>query len=455
MDTYESLKQRADVFCLSIEIVLVTWLFSGTEAVYAFPMFATAVLCYFFYTISKGKTHSALDCSLNCALAVLIVVCAIQIANPSAEQVVCERYSYLKKLDYITWLPSSIAAEYYRGNALSSFVDISSAICVFIVSLSIFKNRKYTLFILYWFVLNATAMAIVGCLQKALKTPIIYNWHYINADFFGSFPLSNAAGAFLNLAVACAVFIVLFRIKSVPIKILNTSFGIICAALLSYAIYKTESNASIALNILFWMGTLLAVLIKLSVILSRKTSNLFVSISWVLICGFFVFALPSKTEFLKLQSDMKNLVEKRFLAESASSRITFYELSFELIKERPLFGYGGNSCQYLLSSELQKKRNLTQASLGTSIEHAHSDIIEYVLDYGALGGLAILTILAFWFNAFISSKPDLSRLILLIGIIVCILHSTIDMHLHIPSTMIALAIIMAMSVSNRARKTQR
>ena len=426
---------------------MITWLFSGTRSEYLFPMFAVSLICYFCYWASKGG-DSGLDKVLNYVLFLLIVVCVLQYVNPSAQHVVDEHYSYIRSLEHIAYLPTSVSGEYFRGNALSSLVSIATALCSFIVFLYVFERTRHMNIILLWFIVNALGMGIVGCIQEYLNIPIIYNVYYTTAIFFGSFPLSNAAGAFLNLAVSVSVYIALSKIKS-KWGLLYVLFGTANAVLLSFAVFKTDSNIAIASNFIFWMVILFFCIIRLSMFLSKKTSKTFIIATWIFVCSVVVITFPSNDEFCGLKAKACEMAKNRSFEESFRSRLTFYKLSYELINRRPIFGYGGDSCRYVLSLRLQKIRDKTVARLPHSIVHSHSDIIEYVLEYGVVGLVAILAILTAWVFKFFKRKINLPQIVLFTGIFMCILHSCIDMHLHIPSTMIELAMVMAVAVSSQ------
>lgn len=448
MQTFPNRKtERAIVYFLLLQIVAISWLYSGTSVEFLFPMFALSIGGYVCYAKAQTTTYPPLDNTLNFVLFLLLAITIVQFLNPSYQLIVAERYTFLKKLDSIAWLPSSVKTEYYDGNVISALLAISSTLCVFITSLFIFNFPKITKLFIFWFVLNATAMGIVGCVQKYLKIPIIYNSYYSTSDFFGSFPLSNAAGAFLNLAVAASLSIVAFKTKSRKKKLINVLLGTICSIILSFSVCKSGSNMAILLNVAFWIITLLYIVYKTTLATCNKTVCIYIVPVLIGIIGVAAFLVPVKVGTIQITDEINKALKERSINESVNSRLNYYKISYSLIKQQAIFGYGGNSCKYLLSSELQKNRNKTKTTQPVSVQHAHSDIIEYVVEYGAIGLVAILSILASWFYTLTKNRINTPQFFLFLGVVLCLSHSIVDMHLHIPSTMIALAIMMAATVS--------
>ena len=445
----KNLRGAAAAF-LCVEIVLIAWLFSGSSAEYAFPMFAAAVLCYAFCAFSRGGASTALERVATAALLLLCAVSAIQYFNPMYENIVCERYSHLKSLDFINWLPASVKAEYYSGNVFSSLVNISAALCVFAASLRLFASKKRRLAILSWLAINAVLMAIVACVQRYEKTPIIYNFYYSTADLFGSFPLSNAAGAFLNLGAALCVYLAFAGCGSTAKKIFLGAFWLCAAVFLSYAAYLSWSKGAALSNALFWVGFAFICLVRASAFLARRTSALFVAAAWC--CAIF-FALCLTPPLSASMAEVKKVAESKTVKESALSRLELYKLAGPLVEKRPLWGYGGGACAYVLPIESMKTYDASQAKTAAIATHAHCDILEYAIDYGLFGVAVILSILAAWGYGFLKRGRTFGQAVLFSAAVFCMAHSCVDLHLHIPSTMIALAIIMAASAVDERKES--
>ena len=79
---------------------------------------------------------------------------------------------------------------------------IATTLLVFISALSVFKITKFAIICLVFFALNATAMSVWGIYQKCEQFPILYGMLYSSSEFYGSFYMANAGGAFINLGLA-------------------------------------------------------------------------------------------------------------------------------------------------------------------------------------------------------------------------------------------------------------
>jgi O-antigen ligase len=89
---------------------------------------------------------------------------------------------------------------------------------------------------------------------------------------------------------------------------------------------------------------------------------------------------PVVYEFMKRGQNEQNLT-------SLTGRVTYWQASFEAIRERPLNGYGANiGGRYVLES-----------ALGETVSTVHSSFIEVLLDTGVVGlGLLVAGFLATW-----------------------------------------------------------
>jgi len=342
----------------------------------------------------------------------------------------------LKYVDFVKWLPTSVLGEYYKGNALKSLFEIGATIGIAIASLTMFCNQKALRCVLIFLGVNTALMGIYAIIQDELDFPIIYNYFYTTASFYGSFPLSNAAGAFLNIgcAINFSLAVGMLKKRKFFFSVLWFSFALIC----SVSSYMSQSEGARLFCIFFWLIVLPLSFYK---VVSKFYSKTTATIS-ILMAAFLVGLVA----YLFINSNAETLVKKyenvaKNLNESASSRFFMYKLSSDIISKNPIFGSGGKSCQYLLTEEMIKSRDSNKGSLASSTYHAHSDPLEYLMEFGIVGAFFICLSMAFWIWNFYKSSPDFESWILFIGALICLLHSCFDMHLHILSTMIVFAVV--------------
>ncbi len=424
----------------SILILLITWGCSGTRQEYMFPMFATSSLMFFIYAFSTKKTN-LLEKTLSISIYLLTLICLIQYYNPFLEKCIEEDFSYFKHLDYYKWLPKSIKAEFNDGNPMRSLIELSIVLSSAIVFLHLFKNKKYLIYITIFFAINVALMGLFGIWQQENNIPIMYNRFYAYSVFWGSFYLSNAAGAFLNLGVATNIAIFFFLCKKkLSYKFLSILF-VLLAIICSYSAYRTDSHATILLLLLTWIGSILIAIFTLF-----NWKKLLILIGIIVVISTISFSCYNTVITQKITTIYSTTLDNsKDIKLSLNGRIEIYKHSKDIIKNNLIYGTGGYSCQHILTLSMLKNQNLKNKE-AISVQHAHSDIIEYIMDFGIIGMLIIILCVGIWIKEFISLKPTLESFVLFLGIGISALHSCIDMNLHIISTMVAFILVATASI---------
>ncbi len=428
-----------------IQVVLISWLCSGTRPEFLAPMVVVAALMFLCASFSKDKPDTRLFKALSISLCVVAIMSIIAYFNPFCELVRGERFTSFQTLEHYSFLPTSISAEFNDGNALRALAEIASAIATSLSCMVLFKNRKKMIVTLAFFVFNVAAMGIFGIWQKLEGIPTLYNTFHTGSGFFGSFFLSNAAGAFFNLGLATSIALIFLCDKSTTFGKFGIIFSIACAIACICASYYSASNGAILLSI--------ATILATPIVLIWRTILERFGLRWATTfsAGIIALLLCIGTIFTPHIERALNAEKNRgAVAISATSRFTLYKIAKDVIIERPVFGCGGWSSQYLMSLKMAK--NASKDKMASSTQHIHCDILEYIAEFGVIGAITIFACLAIWISDFIRSRPTSARTILMLGCAISIVHSCFDMNLHIPSTMIATAIICAATVATRRRK---
>lgn len=426
-----------------LQIILITWGCSGTRVEFMFPMFVVAVVMFTIISFGKEKATCVFEKLLSVILLILVAVCLIQYLNPFLERINGERFIYYKSLEYIEWLPTSVRAEFFEGNAMRALMEISTVLMSSIVCIRLFSDRKFMRMALAFFVINVAFMGVFAIWQCNSGIVIMYNKFYANTDLFGTFYMANAAGAFFNLGLSASIALFAYFVHKKGYKKLYSLVFLLCLFVCSYATYRSDSQGSIILMGLTLLASGLMVLIYVvykKMLVPFFVLLLFVSASIVAVSLWYI--LPKDIDVYNPDSSMKY----KGISESISSRVKMYVVCKDIISKYPIYGIGGNCCQYVLTKEMVKKQENLSKTHAKSTQHAHSDIIEYAIDFGLIGVVSIFLCFVFWLRAFFKSIPSYESFVLLLGTLVSIIHSCFDMNLHIMSTMIAFVLIAIASI---------
>lgn len=439
-----TLTVKAVSFTMCIQIFLATWLMSGTTPEFLLPMFFVSVGTFVLCIIGKLFTRGGVFLSaIVWASIFFIIVCFVQYLNPFAEYVVRETFSYITFLDYIDCLPASVRAEFYDGNSLYSLCALLTSFLTAFVLATISTKQKTMFSLLVFFSINAFVMGIFALWQEAQGIPMPFNRFHTNSGFYGTFFLSNAAGAYLNMGVAAtlACSIVCFQRKGIFVKLVAYLF-VVGAFVISWASFQSGSKGAMILCSGIW--GIVCVYLFLKVIVKFFGSKVFYFT--VCITGFVVCFVGIVGIYFSECQSVRNLSFGNQVNESICSRMAIYKEVFPIIKQRPIWGTGGECSRYILP--VVKKPD--GSSVAEAPERVHSDLFEYMVDFGITGVIVLLCCGIAWIVQIVKNRKILTsaNVICVIGVLSCLTHSMFDMELHIPSTMIVFAFMSVFSFSD-------
>ncbi len=436
------------MFFAFFQIVLIAWLLSG-ELIWCVALMAftscSMLFCSTFF--KKNDTSLWLPNLIKYTVYVVFIVFIVGWKNPCFEVEVGERFRVLKNIENCFFLPTCIDTDFCRKNSFFDAVQIlTSLVFVYSVVRLCNCNRRFLVYLLPFFSTNAVLMACFAIWQKNVGLQMMYGCFYSVGDFYGTFFLSNAAGAFFNMSIAAsaASFKMLFDSSK---KGSFIPFVFLCyIPIFVYASFDCGSTMAKICCICTLIGLPFPYLVmKLARRHFKRFSILFI-----------VFILSFGGTFLFFNDNIIGALQKidPFAEQSMSTRIEMYKTSSELIRERPLFGYGGGACKDILSSAMIKKQKSEKAFFrGT--DHAHSDVLEYTLDYGLLGMAFLVLLFLFWGRDFFGVSGNVENGFLAWGALVCLCHSCMDMELHIPSTMLTFGLLVALSICRGNLQSER
>lgn len=428
---------------LLLQIFLITWLCSGTRVEFLIPIFLTAILLYVSATFTDLSASEIIFEKLLFLIVIFFIIFAlIQYVNPFAETVVGEKFRYIRNLNHIKFLPSSIKAEFHSGNPMRSLCVLLSGFLTVMGAIPLLKNRHFPRISLSVFALNSTAMGVFAIFQKLSKFASPYNALHSTSDYYGTFFLSNAAGAFLNMGMSASIALsaIYAKERGFHYKVLSFLY-MLCAAINGIsACYSDSKGAQIICAGIILFSILYIIFTFTQRIANRKTSLLAITTFLSIFIAVMLSAIHIYAVISRLTDKMESSVE---------GRIAYYWASFKIIKKAPIFGIGGECSRYLLPSEISRMGQSPNSPFYMP-ERPHSDILEYTIDYGILGLIALATCGLAWVYCFCKNrKYDVfPNAMLAIGAISCIFHGSFDMELHIPSTMIAFGLMCTWALAN-------
>ncbi len=433
------------------QVILISWGLSGTYIIPFFLMFIVSIVMFFSSQFLK-KPECCFYTTVGYIFVIIILIGLIQYFNPYSIKVYEEQFSFLRNIDNIKWVPTSIFDYLITGNALSSLSEISTAFCSFLGSIVLFQSKKSCNIVIGFFATNATLMGIYGIIQKmSTSSKLIYGIVSTNSDIYSSFPLSTAAGVFLNFGLTASIALAFISLKrNKNNRIIKFLYWLFCAIMCAYAAYDT---GSIAVIIFMGVSIILSFIIIFINLFRKYYFSLPQSLGISAILITIIILVSSCIIYpYVLEKDVSNL-KKTFLEGSVYPRLQMYQLSKETILERPLWGYGGNSCEHILSTKMIQNQNKSLIKkYGASTKNAHNDLLQYTLEYGLIGFSSICALIILWIITFLKLKTSPFNIILFMGAFLCLLHSCIDMPFQIPSTTIAFSLFVAASISPRKQK---
>lgn len=164
-----------------------------------------------------------------------------------------------------------------------------------------------------------------------------------------------------------------------------------------------------------------------------KRAITLLGISFIVCTGVVMIAQQSSQHFAQL-----------FIDQSAAERLSVYQLCLNAISDNPVLGYGLGSFHAVY--------RLYNETIPWSFNHAHSDILESLVDLGIPVGLILWTAVLLLLSGIIRGlfKRRRHGMFPAIGIaasVVVITHSAMDFSLQIPGVVMPFAMIMGLALA--------
>ncbi|TVR52285.1 MAG: O-antigen ligase family protein [Puniceicoccaceae bacterium] len=354
---------------------------------------------------------------------------------------------WMEQVERVGWLPAGVEAPFGRYGGHRVLLILGTAWMLVCALRMGFTRRKSFVILLWVLALNGLLLAGLGLAQITSGTDRIF-WIYepSNPRFVASFIYKNHAAAYFNLALAVALGMAVHHFFEARRRLKRSDpsgFFILMGIVIGLLVVLSLSR----------MGTILAAFLLLSFLacmfyglfLSR-TAGVHKAMALVLLVvavGLGAFgasrldlgAVVDRFETLSVDIDDR----------STTMRLKAYEGSLRMIQDRWIFGWGAGSFRYLYPLYQDREFERTYFERPLYWEFAHSDLLQFPLEYGVLGCLPLLFICGYWIWVFFrwgGYRRPLGAFIGL-GLLATVVHNAVDFQFQNPAVLATWSVLLA------------
>lgn len=328
---------------------------------------------------------------------------AIQALNPSWVWRQDDKAWWLERRAAIAWLPSGIDAPFDRMNAWRTAAIWAAPLLAASAAWIGLTRRRTVQFLLVLFVLSATAVALLGMIQKFSGTNQIFWVFTFKAEIFGSFVYRNHGAAFLLLGIAGALGLGIRHYlhgelrgsRSTPAPV----FAFLAAVLAAGIVVSTSRVGAVfgAILIMLLLGTFALQLRRTG--LARRTLPIIAAIIVTGFGGWFLTQVDLERFFQRFED-----LAGREGEASLHTRIVAAEMAREMFADHRWFGIGAGGYRHLEPAYTGRNPMLAReiGFHGNGRHHverywthdAHNDHLQLLAELGVAGGLLVYGLLA-------------------------------------------------------------
>ena len=329
------------------------------------------------------------------------------------------------------------------------------------------ENKSQIHFMIWIFLLNCLALTIVGYYQR-----LTHEWtdNYIeilgiwNAPepryYFSTFTYKNHWSAYVILMFFCNIFLLNKEFNNSNLKgynLMNNKVFLILlifSLIISSSILFSGSRSGLILLII----SMIICCYKFSNSFSYKKLFILKSASRfiLIICPLLFFIFYTFGKDPKHKEMLTNSISQwqNFLDGKPPLRFLLWKDTVEMIKHKPLWGCGYESFSSIYpkyqSSQVRAERAIGLENAHNPyvplVAHAHSDILEYIAEWGLIGTFLVFFPFLFVLGNFLLTKSNSPSSILSYGCFVFLLYCFIDFPTRTPACLATFCAIFALSL---------
>lgn len=357
--------------------------------------------------------------------------------------------------------PISVDVHHTRLQALATAVYAS----VFVLVLLLVTNGQRLRLLAFVLVLSGVAQALLAIMLHAAgaKTTFFYFEvdHALRA--FGTFSYHNSLANYLIMALAMGVGLLLGNIeeKKPPLRDWKKRSAAMLRFMLSPAMRLRLMLVMMVIALVLTksrMGniSLLLAIVFVGVPVIWRTGQLSRKGLWLLL-SILVIDVAVIGQWVGLERVAQRLNETALVRldgageESIETRSSPAAHALDMVRERPLLGFGGGSFHVAFP-------RFSGPELRQYYDHTHNDYVQFASEVGLIGVtlLALLVLVALVRAMRVRRAPHSPldgglALGVLIGIPAVLLQATVDFHFQVPANALTFVVLLALAFALRTR----
>lgn len=428
-------------------IILPAWLLSSTRVHFLVVLVSVIIFTFAIKFLSELFSKNRIDISdkttfwASIFLFLFVLYNYVQAYNVRTLSIKFDTYTLLRDIPFFHFLPSSVQDNFLNFSAKTNAMLFLGIYCFFVLCVKMLKDEKFRKIALLLFAFNALVIGLFAVWEK-YHYSIMFDSYFSSGDYYGTFFLSNACGAYLGMANV--VFLAFsFDVQYLAIDVLlKKIFLFICAIITSFCVYKSGSLGAIFFCALSW------VVLSISVLVRLKKWKCLVAAMLTLAVSLYVFANNYIFGKNEVSAPVDNNISIDF--KQMNGRIPILMESLNLVKKYPVYGCGFSAFSTEINRQKYSGEGLAEVNGYINLNNPHSSFMHFIVANGIVG----FSILSIWWilitvNAIKSCRKYSFRNVFIFeGALVFLLYGIFDMHLSaVPATMFAY-ILLVSSVIN-------
>lgn len=384
----------------------------------------------------------------------LLVYIAVQGFNPFWVWERNETHWWLRRVNEIEWLPTSIDTPFGRFNLWRQFIIYASAWLVMCTVWVGFTRRRSLQLLLTILGLNVVILTLVGFIARAYfpqwEWVLWLNIQLKGATSFASFIYKNHAAAYLALLLGGTLALASWHHEQGVRNMSRSTPGMLwflATVGLTFGVVFTYSRGATLILGGYYIAA--AILYTLSRLFSatRSTTSPLVSVMLAaMLVGVVGFA-AGRLSYTKAERTFTSLFVKQEKDVSVAHRLEAYAAARSLLADHWQRGIGAGGFRFLFPEYIKHYPNSYKN--GQYLwEHAHCDWLQLPIELGVAGS-ALILLAAFWtIGALLRRKlwRHPSMLLLVIACLQTLIQAGFDFPFQNPAVLVTWLALMMLSV---------